>query len=211
MELFINDKRVEGPECDDSCALVELLRLAQEEFCPADHIIMSLRCDGLQVQAQEMESKLKRPVGDFRRVEVLTGTQPQLVREAMVQAQEALGATEAELGAIADQLIEGKIIESVQRLADSLAIWQQIHDAVSKSIQMLDLDPQSIIVEDQSLVEAIRGPKGMLLQVKEALEAKDYVMLADVLQYEFEPAVNTWQAILTEIQRLAVERESHSA
>jgi hypothetical protein len=158
-----------------------------------------------------MESKLKRPVGDFRRVEVLTGTQPQLVREAMAQAQEALGATEAELGAIADQLIEGRIIESVQRLADSLAIWQQIHDAVSKSIQMLDLDPQLIIVEDQSLVEAIRGPKGMLLQVKEALEAKDYVMLADVLQYEFEPAVNTWQAILTEIQRLAVERESHSA
>jgi hypothetical protein len=208
MDLFINDRRVEGTECDDSWALVELLRLAQDELCPADHIIVSLRCDGLQVQADEMESKLKRPVGDFRRVEVLTGTQPQLVCEAMTQAQEALEGTEAELGGIADQLIEGRIIESVQRLADSLTIWQQIHDAVSKSIQMLDLDPQMITVGDQSLVVALRGPKDMLLQVKEALEAKDYVMLADVLQYEIEPAVNTWRAILSEIHRLAVERES---
>jgi hypothetical protein len=105
-------------------------------------------------------------------------------------------------------LIEGRIIESVQRLADSLTIWQQIHEAVSKSIQMLDLDPQMITVGDQSLVVALRGPKDMLLQVKEALEAKDYVMLADVLQYEIEPAVNTWRAILSEIHRLAVERES---
>jgi hypothetical protein len=207
VELFVNDARVEDFRCE-AATLGDAIRQVQDACCPAGHIVVAFRCDGLEIPAHEMDAQLQRPAAEFKRLEVLTGTQSQLVRDAMTQAHEALDATAEELGSIADQITAGQIVEGVESLARSLNVWQQVHEAIAKSIQMLRLDPEGMEVEGESLVHAIRRPKDMLLQIKDALVAKDYVLLSDVLHYEFEQTIGTWRAIIGEIQRLAIEQES---
>jgi hypothetical protein len=81
----------------------------------------------------------------------------------------------------------------------------QIHEAMGKSIEMLQIDVEQATVNDKRLIELIVKPKETLLQVKEALQARDYVLLADILQYEFPEVLEQWRALLGKLKREAEE------
>ena len=66
-------------------------------------------------------------------------------------------------------LVEGKTDEAVKELGDCLRIWQQIHEAIAKSIELLGVDPDKLMVRDETLMDAIGRPKNVLLQIRDAL------------------------------------------
>jgi hypothetical protein len=152
-----------------------------------------------------MAEALQKPAPSFDRLDVFTSTRDGLVTDAMKQASASLEATEDVYDQVAELLIQGQISEAVRSLGECLKVWQQIHDAVAKSIQLLGLDPDSIRIRDGSLAEAIGKPKDVLVQVRDALQAQDHVLLADILQYEFADVTQTWHSIVTRVQRAAEE------
>lgn len=99
--------------------------------------------------------------------------------------------------------MEGKTVEAAETLGECLRVWQQIHEAVGKSIEMLQLDPEQATVNEQPLFELISKPKEILLQVKEALQDRDHVLLADLLQYEFPEVTSRWHAVVAKLQQEA--------
>jgi hypothetical protein len=80
-----------------------------------------------------------------------------------------------------------------------VATWQQIHEAVSKSIHMLELDIDATMVDDRTLAEVITKPRNALAQIKDALQSQDHVLLADVLQYEFHDVAADWHTVLASL------------
>jgi hypothetical protein len=103
-------------------------------------------------------------------------------------------------------LTEGKTSEAIEMLGDCLRIWQQIHDAVAKSIQMLDLDLTEVTIKDEPMLDVITQPKETLVQIKQALQAQDYVLLADVLQYEFGNVTDRWYLLIARLRQEAEDR-----
>ena len=91
----------------------------------------------------------------------------------------------------------------MEALGQCMAVWQQIHDAVSKSIQMLQVDPEQMGINAERLIDVIAKPKEVLLQVKEALESQDHVLLADTLKYEFGDVAQQWHAVIGRIRQEA--------
>ena len=135
-------------------------------------------------------------------------TQGELVQDTMVQAGTSLTETEAECDRIADCLTEGKTAEAMEALGKCMAVWQQIHDGVSKSLQLLRLDVTQIEIDGEPLIDLIARPKDVLLQVKQALECQDHVLLADTLKYEFSDVIREWHTVLAVIRRHADPREA---
>jgi hypothetical protein len=204
MQLFIDDRKIDDDFLHEG-TLEDALRHVQECVCEPGRLVIGLRCNGEELTTEAMAAALQKPAPSFDRLDVFTSTSQGLVTDAMKQASSSLDATEEAYNQVAELLIQGQIGEAVKSLGECLRVWQQIHEAVAKSIQLLRLDADAIQIRDESLAEAIGKPKDVLLQVRDALEAQDHVLLADILQYEFADVTQTWHSIVTRIQRAAEE------
>ncbi|MFQ5414653.1 MAG: hypothetical protein ACE5E6_09370 [Phycisphaerae bacterium] len=195
MEIFLDDVRLNDvPE--QTGTLADTVRYLQSERCDPGGMIIALRCDGVDLTGDAMTESLGHPATEFERLDVYTGTQAGLVRDAMRQAATALEHTEDAVRRIAQGLARGDIVDSTADLADCVKVWQQINDAVAQSLAMLHVDPSDVLVDDRPLSEALDTYKELLVQIKDALRARDNVMLADVLEYEFGPVAQRWQSLL---------------
>lgn len=199
MELYIDETKVDI-DLPASEPLENVLRHSQAKLYEAGRLVVGLRCDGNEVPADEMADTLKRQASSFERLDVLTSTKYELVADAMDQAAVSLTQTEEACRRIADGLTEGKTSESMRALGDCLSVWRQIHEAIGKSIAILEIDPRTALVGGEPLVDVVNRPMDVLLRVKEALQTQDHVLLADTLKYEFSEVAQQWQDVIANIQ-----------
>ena len=202
MQVFVDNKKIEA-EGIEGGTLGDALRHVQVHLSSPHRIVAGVSCDGDTIAAENMIASLKQPLTDFERVDVITSTKEDLVIDVMVQASSSLEDSETTSQRVAQLLTEGKSSAARELLASCLQAWQQIHEAVAKSLSLLRLDPEAILIRDEPLIDALGKPREVLVQVKEALVAGDEVLLADILQYEFADVVQTWHAIIARLQRQA--------
>ena len=210
MDLFLDDKKVE----DDGVVggtLEQTLREVQTNLCSPRRILVGFRCDGEEIVSTAIAAAMQRPVASFERLEAFTSTRGDLVADTMGQASSSLEETESTTQRVAELLMEGKTVEGIERLGECLHVWQQVHDSVAKSLELLRLDPQKATVRDQPLLAALERPKDVLLQIKGALQAQDHVLLADILQYEFAEVTDMWHTMIARIRQEADDRRAADA
>lgn len=205
LELLVDDTPV------DADALVggtveEALRHVQSEFCAPDKLIVRVRCDSRDVPGDEMTATLKKKASSIACLEIFTGSKAALVTEAMAQASACLEETEAGCRRCAELLTEGKTSEGIDALGACLHVWQQIHEAVAQSVEMLEIDLEQTMIGDEPLGVVFGKPKEVLTQVRDALKAQDHVMLADILQYELTGVTTVWFAVINRLAAVAAER-----
>ncbi|MCH8252112.1 MAG: hypothetical protein IID36_06645 [Planctomycetes bacterium] len=203
VEVFIDDNKVEDPQVE-AATLEETVRSLQTQRCSPGRLIVGMRCDGIDLTGEEMAAALAKPADSCDRLEVFTGTHCELVGDATTQAIAALDRTNEARTQIADQFSAGQQVEAIERLAECIRTWQQIHAAIINSVRILNLDSGGPIeIGGRPLEAALVQPRDMLLQIKQALQASDHVLLADILQYECDGAIDQWRTVLAEIQRIA--------
>lgn len=207
MEVLVDDVPVDTVFGGTS-TIEDALHHVQSHNCLPDRLVIGLRCDGQDVPVNAMADTMGKPVSSCELLEVFTGTKAELVRDAMAQASACLTETQEACQQVAELLTEGKTVEAAEALGGCLRVWQQIHDAVGKSIQMLQLDALQTTVNDDTLLAAISKPKEILLQVKEALQVRDHVLLADILQYEFPAVTAQWHDIIAKLRQEAEDLET---
>ncbi|MBI4717291.1 MAG: hypothetical protein HY763_05765 [Planctomycetes bacterium] len=205
MEVLVDDVPMPEPAAL-SGTVGDAVRHIQSNVCAAGRLVVSIRCDGLEVSGSDLAEALRRPLESLTRIEVCTSTAGTLVTDAMTRASTALDETMDGAERAAGLLTQGKTADGIEVLGECARTWQQVHQAVFQSLQMLQLDPRELEVNGVSLVDAMDQPRQALQQVKQALVAGDHVMLADVLQYEFSEAMQTWLAIIARVHREAEER-----
>jgi len=207
VDIFVNDSPVEDLDTAGQ-TLEQVLRCVQEQRCEPGRVIVGLRCDGLELHGEEMRDRLARSAASLNRLEVFTGSPFRLVVDAMTQCATALGESDAERRRAADLLTEGAIAEGVGVLSELIRVYQQIHTAVGQSLEMLALDARTVVVNGRSLHDSFEDPKALLLRVRQALLSRDYVMLADIMQYEFDELIGQWQVAVADLRSRAEAREA---
>ncbi len=205
MEVFVDGNRLED-EVAGAGSLKDALQHVQSNNCPSETIVIGIRCDGQEIAGDDVVNTLEKPASTVARLEVFTSTRETLVIDAMTQAAASLQESETICGRVVELLTKGQGSEAVKTLGECLRFWQQIHEAVGKSIQMLEIDLQKAMINDQPMLDVIAEPKQTLLQIKQALQAQDHVLLADVLQYELSEVTDRWFALIARIREEADER-----
>lgn len=204
-EIFVDDERIADTGLSAGTVEQALMQI-QLSLCGPDQLVVGLRCDGADVPAARMADTMSKPASAFSRLDVTTGSRYLLVEEAMTNASACLSDTEQACQRVSDLLTEGRTVEGVELLGDCLRIWQQIHDAVAKSIGMLEIDPDQLDVGGGSLTDVIAGPRAVLEQIRDALQHRDHVLLSDLLRFEFSDVTDQWHAALLRLRGVAEER-----
>jgi len=206
MDLFIDDEKIDF-QFTPSESLGQGLRRVQNHACADGRMIVGVKSDGVPLLGQELTDALAQPPGDYACLELATSLPAKLVASAMVEASKTLARTDEKRDEIAERLSEGKTAEGLAALTESLAVWHQVHDAIVQSISMLGIDPVAIMVGDEPLERTLDVPKEQLEQIRTALTVQDFVLLADILQYEFPACVQTWQELIETVGMLAAQHE----
>ncbi len=209
MQVFVDDKLIDE-ESIEGRTLGDAIRHVQSGLTAPHKIVAGILCDGETIAADDMIESLQKPLTEISRVDVITSTKEDLVIDVMTNASTSLEESETASQCVAQLLTEGKSAAAREALADCLRTWQQIHDAVAKSLSILGLDPETIMIRDEPLIDAIGKPREVLLQVKDALVAGDEVLLADILQYEFADVTQTWHSIIARLRRQAEDLRDKS-
>jgi len=116
-------------------------------------------------------------------VEVQLGEADRLKREAVEMLQRDGGATKA-----------------MERLSGCFTTWNHAQEAVAKTAQLLRLDLEEVRVGEASLSEVMDEFGGQLRQVRDALEARDFVTLGDILSYEMTQTTSQLRAAVSAVR-----------
>lgn len=94
---------------------------------------------------------------------------------------------------VAVMLQRGEETKAFQQFSEVVWGVEGIMHAVENAREVFSIDYEQIKTETGTLAEKIMELKSLLSEVVTAFENKDYVMLADLLEYELAPSLRGWR------------------
>lgn len=202
MQVFLDQRPLES-ESPSPATLAEWAALASLQARSHDRVIVGISCDGRPVEAERLDSLLDEQAEQFHRVEFNTCRTATLAGAALGQAAEVLGQLCNSQTTAAELLHKGQHERAIEILQTTFAGWNQVQQAVAKSSQLLNWSLDDMTLGDEPISATFQKLADVLGEVRQALENQDYVLLADLLQYEFGPLAARWQQLLNHLHRFA--------
>ncbi len=199
MNVYIDDVEANIP-INAEQMLDEVLQAAREQVNEAGRMIVGLVCDGIHVSDEELATTLQKPQSEFKRVDLHSADPAELVREALVQAEQLLDETARSAKGIVEHLTCGNTAEAMPILSSCCQAWLEIHSGVANAMSALKIDPETVDIDGKPIVNVLGEPIRVLNDIKEAVTARDFVLLSDILSYEFEETVEAWRSIIEAIR-----------
>ncbi len=202
MKIFVDDQPYEPAGGRDQT----LGQLAQEVgVADAAHprLVVNIHCDGQPLPEEDMEQMLARPIAQYETLELITQPLGPLVAGTLAEASARLAEADQARGQIAELLTQGNWEPAFQQLQSLFGAWRQVQEAVLLSSQALNAPLDELRVEDRSVIEVFDLFKKLLGELKEAMVARDLVLVADILQYEFEQPFACWRSLLEQLGKRA--------
>ncbi|MBN1488797.1 MAG: hypothetical protein JXA69_02675 [Phycisphaerae bacterium] len=194
MELYLDDQPVTVDDAETQ-TLQEVAEELRDQLTGQGRLLTTIRCDGREVIPAELEATLARQAGMYGSVEFQsTGTQ-ELVRGALTEAAAMLAGTNEVRNKAADLLNEGQMGAAMEALSQCFQAWGQVHEAVIKSSQLMNIDLNEAQADGLNVVTWLMLLAEKLRDLKAALEADDQVSVADILRYEFDEVSEQWKRV----------------
>jgi len=202
VELFLDDRKTEVALAPHA-PLHELLAETKKRLAETGRLIVGIQCEGLDITGDGFGQALGEPLSSYGRIDMQSAEPARLIAEATDTSTRLLDETERTTAEIAEQLARGEAQDSLPKLAQCCQAWLQIHEGICNSAHMLGVKPDTHEIDGATLGEMMATPIAQLTQIKEAIEAQDYVLLADMLTYEFSESVTVWRKILADLSKTA--------
>ncbi|HEY3245852.1 MAG TPA: hypothetical protein VGM03_21125 [Phycisphaerae bacterium] len=195
MNVYVDDQAY-ALAAESAGTIGDAVEQVRKGVSAGDRVLIGLRCDGLDVVGNELEDALRRPSAHVQRLDITTGAPLPLVIEALEQSLMVLEDSRKDLAEVVTHLSTGQTAKGMGLLAEAFRNWQQINEALGSSMAMLKIDPDGFPVGELSATQAILAPRELLTHIKDVVETHDHVLLADILQYEFDTVAATWKSLI---------------
>jgi hypothetical protein len=97
---------------------------------------------------------------------------------------------------VAGLIEQGNTRVALDRLTGIISAWQQIQSAYGNLAKMMCLSVSDLPVHEMTGETVLNEFCRQLEEMQTALQNQDFVLLADILQYEMDGAVANWMALL---------------
>ena len=162
-------------------------------------IVSGARFDGVEEPSFREPSVIARPLWEVGRVDVETAMPSAFLRECLLEAIPPLQET-AQAAKRLGVVYRGHDVtpghEGLKGLAAELGATAVLADMLAGP---LAIDMTAVSVEGVSAAQHLQQLGSTVDALVAAQEAQDWVTVADVLEYDLEPAIRRWAALLTMI------------
>ncbi|MBP7936265.1 MAG: hypothetical protein KA354_16610 [Phycisphaerae bacterium] len=195
-EILVNDRPYPSPASG-----VKTVAELATEVCQAEtaspRMVVSLRCDGQDVENERIEKVLASAVEQYQKIEMLTQPIKAVVKATLDQAVNLLEEATTTRRRAADLLDAGQQEEALQSLQRFFEHWRQIQETMLLCARSLEIDLATVRVNNRSFLEVFEPIRDSLTALRDGMLNRDFVVVCDTLRYELEEPLSNWAAMLS--------------
>jgi len=199
--LIVNSEEQMPAEWPESWG--PLLSRLEQEAVSRGEVVTEVRFDGVDEPTFWQPAQVDRPLLDVALVEVMTAPQGGLLDDALVQGAVAAGILAAAAIETGEAFRGTNPATANQQLAD-------LCDGVRSLIALSSAAATAVGVRlDEQDWNGRSGSKQMadlgrqLESIIEAQQSQDWLTVADILEYDFHPALNAWRPVFETLRTAA--------
>jgi len=211
MAIRLDNAPLEFNQLDQHARVHRALEVARRVLAPTGRLVFGIRCDGRDYGPHEIDGLLNRSISEFEDLEFISARSETVVVEALVSSRAAISETFAAVRRVSELLNAGQIAPAMETLLACLEIWGKTHEAMVQSAAIAQLDFERILVGQRPLIDGLKDIVGHLRSLRDAVDAKDYVSLSDVLHYELDDMLTGWENVLDRLIQEIRGRDEASA
>jgi hypothetical protein len=189
------DGRLLGRNFAPGCTLQEVIDQTRFQLDPS-RLVVGVTVNGQDFQDRELEAELPQALLPDAQVDLETA-------DRLTVAVGALRAMAAEMAAAADlqteiakQLNGGQVAEGVRRIGEFVRTWQACRDVVVQSGALVGRNLLHDRFDGGTVAESLVDLVERLRSLRDALEARDIVLLTDLAHYEMPELCRKWEKLL---------------
>lgn len=199
MRLLLNGEELEGV-MPAQATLAGALQAVQDQEIPADHVIAGIWIDDDPLTAELLSQWKDRPAEEFSEARIEAASRNALAANGLRILGEGLHESKADREKIVDCLCQGRSSEAMGLLNDYLQIWLGVQQTIAGACRLVQIPLEQLEIDRPAdcppADELINHLAEELQQLKSALEAGDFVLVGDILDYEFGGITENFQIIL---------------
>ncbi len=198
MKLIINGKEVSPPETGET--LQEILDGVKNEKLEKGRFIDRAVCNGEDVSLEPGEH-LNLPAGQVETLEIEAPEIQGLILKNLANAEEYLVKLIPGIQKAAELFQLGNEQEANQYLVHIIDGVEWFSQVVETVILAKQTQPEAVQLDEKSLVERKDQLLTLSTQMLEANKNKDWVHMADLLEYELLPYYQEWAKIIPDLKQ----------
>lgn len=189
----------------------ELLSALDQSLGAQGHVVTAARFDGVDEPSFRHGTLVERRLSPLTTVEVETEQPGRLLQNCLGEAEAgvaAMGTAVLRLG----EMFRGHDVAmanaGLAHVGEDLRALVALTEALGGPI---GVDLGNLMVEGRRVPEHLTALAGMLETLVEAQQAHDWLTVADILEFDLEPALRIWQSIFDTLRQILVESRATQA
>lgn len=164
-----------------------------------DRLVIEVSVDGEVLVNPELSRRLGEPLAAASQIDLSSGDPRELACAALREVGEQLEiASEAHVE-VAEELRAGRGAKAVDQYGALLTVWQAMQNSIRNGGYVVQRDFGTLEVEGRTVAQHLQDLASRLRDVRDAFEARDFVLLADILKYEMPEVCRHWRMIVQQI------------
>jgi hypothetical protein len=194
---FINEREIAPPL--NISSLDQILKHVEDIHLPPNSVIRQINIDGHPLVADSFPNPgdILRQMENRDKVEIFTGTISEIAHDSLVEALAYLDRIESVTPSLASsfQIYPGpESFENLRQLLDGFYWMSLLLDRVATNFQ---IELKDCLVQGISVREHLEKFIDILKQLIDSQQRGDFVLIADLLEYEVIPMVPIWKDIFS--------------
>ncbi len=178
--------------------LAAALAAGRDAASVRQRVIVEAKLDGVAIADADLHEPPETALEDAD-VRFVTAEPRALVRTSLLDTREALEEAVKIQAFAAEALQAGKLAEGLELIGSALAVWDAVRRVSEQGPALLNVEFDRVVVAGRPLADRAIELAGCLEQVKSALSAQDWSLLADLLEGELSDAARAWRAVLADL------------
>ncbi len=183
----------------DATSIKEVITAANEKAINQRRIVVEVAIDGQVVPAKELEARQDESVPEGVDVHLVSSRPSELAIDTLNQCTLALDEARKFTSEAADLLQQDNVNGATEQIAKSVNIWQQVQAVVAQSTKLTGIDLNERKLDGEPINDIIQQHVNHLTELRDLLQARDTLGLADVLTYEWPGVLDRWQQLICEM------------
>jgi hypothetical protein len=192
---FINEREIAPPA--DLSNFAQILKHAEEYNLPPNSVIRQINIDGCPLISDSSPNpgEILKHIENRDKVEIFTGTISEIAHESIDEALAYFDRIEAIIPSLASsfQIYPGP--ESFESLRQVLDGFYWINILLDKLVANYQLVLENCLVQGISMRDHIDKFIAIMKQFIDSQQRGDFVLIADLLEYEVVPIIPIWKGI----------------
>jgi hypothetical protein len=167
-----------------------------------NRLVVNLLIDGREPDLDHLPQVRQSPVNGHT-LFIETAEPREMALEVIAEVESQLREADRLKGEAVELLQKsGGAVKAMEKLSGCFSTWHNAQESVVKVARLLRIDLDEVRVAGRSLSALIADFTGQLRQVRQALEARDFVTLGDVLAYEMTETTTQWRGALGAVREV---------